>query len=58
MYHCVFCEACIEDFDHHCNILNRCVGGPQKKIFCVFILFLGITFFSLLVCGIYSAVLL
>ena len=24
--HCFDCDLCIEGFDHHCDILNKCVG--------------------------------
>ena len=35
--HCFICQQCIEDFDHHCYWINKCVG---KKNYCLFISFL------------------
>ena len=42
--HCIVCEKCYEDFDHHCYWINKCVA---KKNYYFFILFLFITFFYL-----------
>ncbi len=29
-YHCKECDACIEVFDHHCYMLNNCIGYHIK----------------------------
>ena len=42
--HCIVCEKCYEDFDHHCYWINKCVA---KKNYYFFILFLFITFIYL-----------
>lgn len=31
--HCRRCGRCVQDFDHHCNWLNNCVGGANYKPF-------------------------
>ena len=35
--HCVICNCCYEDFDHHCYWINKCVA---KNNFILFIIFL------------------
>mgnify|MGYP001035716856 CR=1 FL=1 len=31
--HCMKCEKCIEDFDHHCKWLNNCIAKRNYKFF-------------------------
>lgn len=49
--HCIICDICIEDFDHHCYWINTCVGRNNVKIFRIFLIFL---FLNLLVICIFS----
>ena len=42
--HCFRCDVCIEDVDHHCPWMNKCVA---KGNLVEFYLFLGLTFGSL-----------
>lgn len=35
--HCVICDKCVYNFDHHCYWVNNCIGGNN---YCHFILFL------------------
>lgn len=44
--HCVICEKCFEDFDHHCYWVNNCIG---KHNYFMFIKFLFISLFQLIV---------
>ena len=37
MKHCMICDICVEEFDHHCFWINKCINN---KIFFQFILFL------------------
>ena len=37
MKHCMICDICVEEFDHHCFWINKCINN---KIYIQFILFL------------------
>jgi len=36
--HCIICDICIEDFDHHCFWVNNCIGGNNLSTFIIFLL--------------------
>ncbi len=40
--HCHRCNVCVSGFDHHCNLLAKCVGRINFIIFYVVIFFAGI----------------
>ena len=42
--HCVICNKCYDNFDHHCYWINKCVAG---KNYCLFLFFLIETFLYL-----------
>ena len=44
--HCIICDCCYDNFDHHCYWINKCVA---KNNFVLFIFFLNITFLYLLI---------
>ena len=35
--HCIVCNRCVKDFDHHCTILNICICKNNIKMFCWFL---------------------
>ena len=43
--HCLICDRCVENWDHHCYWLNTCISN---KNFCKFKLFLYFTFIFLI----------
>ncbi len=52
--HCIICNQCIDDFDHHCFWVNNCIGGNNLTIFLVFLVSVTINLgFNMLLC-IYS----
>lgn len=32
-FHCMFCNVCYEDLDHHCVWVGKCIGKKTKKVF-------------------------
>lgn len=37
--HCVICDNCIMDFDHHCFYISNCIGIRNRKFFFLFLLY-------------------
>ena len=42
--HCYICDICIEDFDHHCFWIGKCVGKNNKKIFLLLLVLIEFNF--------------
>ena len=40
--HCFLCNRCIDNYDHHCDWLNQCIGRANAKPFFAFILTLDL----------------
>ena len=40
--HCGVCNRCVDEFDHHCDWLNNCVGRSNYKLFIVLIIIVGL----------------
>eukprot|EP00392_Amoebophrya_sp_AT5.2_P000351 g351.t1 len=37
MFHCDFCDTCIQGFDHHCPWTGKCIGKGNMHEFQLFI---------------------
>ena len=40
--HCLICDICVENFDHHCSWLNNCIGKRNLYIFWIFLVIVTI----------------
>ena len=40
--HCIACDKCIENWDHHCFYLNACINNKNIKYFKFFMIQLGL----------------
>lgn len=41
-FHCYICKTCINQYDHHCNWINNCVGKRNLGRFVCFIFFIAV----------------
>ncbi|CAI5714411.1 unnamed protein product [Peronospora destructor] len=42
--HCMDCQVCIEEYDHHCPWTSKCVGKANVRYFYAWLLFLVLAF--------------
>lgn len=56
--HCVICDKCCEEFDHHCFWVNNCIGKNNYKVFFSFLFLSFIDLFLIFLIAIYAFVLL
>lgn len=54
--HCNFCNACVLQFDHHCTILNQCIGVRNHKAFVIYLLLNWLMFVYLMLLTIWIIV--
>ena len=53
-HHCKFCGVCVEEYDHHSQMISNCVGKRNKKCF-LLMLWLGLlTIFEILLLSLYN----
>jgi hypothetical protein len=45
-HHCRFCRRCVEGFDHHCDVLDICVGEGNIFLFRLFLFLNSVLFLS------------
>jgi len=38
--HCIICEKCIDEFDHHCFWVGNCIGKKNFSLFFVFLIYI------------------
>ena len=38
--HCLICQMCVEDFDHHCFWVGNCIGKKNYTLFFVFLIYI------------------
>ena len=48
MIHCSECDLCIEEYDHHCIWMGKCIGKGNRLFFNLFLLFLAAFFIFLI----------
>ena len=53
--HCFECGVCIENYDHHCPWIGKCIGRGNKTSFSMFILFSILMIFSFIIVGLISS---
>lgn len=55
-HHCKICEVCVEEFDHHSQIVSNCIGKHNRKSFLLFLLFSMLTTLEILYINMYNLI--
>ena len=54
--HCLICQKCVDDFDHHCFWVGNCIGKNNYTLFFIFLIYILLnTLFNLIVTIYYLA---
>lgn len=54
--HCLICDKCVVDYDHHCKWLNNCIGAKNYRAFiCLIVSTLVLVGLQLVVCAVLFA---
>ncbi|XP_062926414.1 uncharacterized protein si:ch211-223a10.1 [Mobula hypostoma] len=52
--HCRLCNCCMENFDHHCLFLMKCVAKKNQRLFILFLLEIIISHLTFITSSLYS----
>ena len=50
-FHCEDCDVCIEQYDHHCVWIGKCVGKDNLELFYLFGVSIPLFFVFIIVLG-------
>jgi hypothetical protein len=54
--HCIICDRCVDNFDHHCYWVNNCIGKENMFYFQIFIVLANFNILLNLVLSSYSLI--
>ena len=40
--HCIWCNKCIQKYDHHCSVFGKCIGKRNLFFFWLFLILSGL----------------
>ena len=54
--HCLICQKCVDEFDHHCFWVGNCIGKKNYTLFFIFLIFILVnTSFNIIFIIVYFA---